>query len=72
VDRSKEFYIYPRNIDGSKTGHTICVILRDGEMFSGTALCSPDDNFNYKIGKELAKDRALNSYSKCMDRRSKK
>jgi hypothetical protein len=59
-----KYFIYPRNKDGKRTGHTICVLLKDGKMFHGTALCSADDQFSRAEGRELAELRALEAYVK--------
>jgi len=49
---------YPKWEDGSKTGHTICIITCQNKTFIGSALCSTHDNFEFKVGRQLAYERA--------------
>ncbi len=58
------YFIYPRNKQGKRTGHTICVLTKDGMIFHGTALCSDGDQFEFKKGRELSMERALQAYEK--------
>jgi hypothetical protein len=58
------YFIYPRDKKGQRTGHTICVIMRDGKIFHGSALCSDGDQFEFKRGRQLAMERALEVYSR--------
>lgn len=62
MSRSDHYYIYPRTKNGERTGHTICVLVRDGMIFHGTSLCSKKDQFVLKTGRELAKERAEAAY----------
>ena len=55
-------YFYPKDKKGVKTGHTIAVLVRGSKVFFGEAICSPEDNFNKKIGRMLSSQRALESY----------
>ncbi len=71
MDRTKEFYIYPKTKHNKRTGHVICVILRDGCMFQGIALCAEEDNFSYKLGRQLSKERAESAHVRFLDRKKK-
>ncbi len=61
--RDNHYFIYPVDEKKKKTGHTICVILRDGMIFHGISLCSKKDNFSKKEGRLLAFDRAMKEYT---------
>lgn len=63
-NRADHYFIYPRDKRGERTGHTICVILRDGNMFHGETLCSDGDQFSKKQGRLLSFDRAVASYKR--------
>jgi hypothetical protein len=60
--RTDHFFIYPKDNRGKHTGHVICVLLRSGRMYEGTALCSKDDQFNKNEGRILAFERAAAAY----------
>lgn len=60
--RTDHFFIYPKDKQGNRTGHTICVLLRNGMMFEGTSLCSKDEQFSRKVGRTIAYDRAIEAY----------
>lgn len=62
------YYIYPTDKNGNRTGHTICVLLKDGKIFHGTTLCSPEDQFEYKVGREKSKARAEEAYARHIER----
>lgn len=62
--RNDHFFIYPRFEHGDLTGHTYCVLLRDGRMYEGSALCSINDNFEKKRGRALAFQRAILEYER--------
>lgn len=64
------YYIYPTDKNGNKTGHTICVLMKDGKIFHGTSLCSPNDQFQYARGREIAMERALSAYERHLERTS--
>jgi len=74
--QSNHFFIYPEDKHGNKTGHTICVLSildpLDNSLrtFYGTSLCSPNDQFEYSVGRELSHNRAIESYERFLDRRS--
>ncbi len=69
TSRDDHYYIYVRDKNGNRiTGHTICVLVRDGKIFHGTSLCSDKDNFSYEIGRELALKKALASYARFQER----
>ena len=54
----EQYFIYPEDKNGQRTGHTICVVVKDGKIFHGMSLCSPDDQFEYAKGRELSLERA--------------
>jgi len=62
--RTDHFFIYPQDKNGKHLGVTICVVLRDGRMYHGEALCSENDQFNKKVGRELSFERAIFEYNK--------
>lgn len=62
------YYIYPTDKNGNKTGHCICVLLKDNKIFHGSSLCSEEDQFNKSIGRELAEQRANEAYQRYLDR----
>lgn len=53
-----EAYHYPKDNKGKRTGSTICILIRDGHIFCGEAVCSPEDTFSRKVGRQIAKSRA--------------
>ena len=72
TSRDDHYYIYVRDKNGNRvTGHTICVMVHDGKIFHGTALCSDSDQFSYEKGRELAKEKALASISRFEERNKK-
>lgn len=56
----KHFYYYGRDISGNKKV-TVCLTHdREGNRFSaGMAVCSPNDNFDKKRGRRIARGRAI-------------
>lgn len=52
-------YISIYDIPEKKAG-TICLSYDEKEIRVGLALCSPDDNFSRRIGRELSYERNLN------------
>lgn len=60
--RTDHFFVYPKDKQGNYLGVTICVLLRDGRMYHGEALCSENDQFNKNVGRRLSYDRAYNEY----------
>jgi hypothetical protein len=66
--RKNFYFIYPEDKQGRKTGHTICVINKEDPVtkevktFHGIALCGPEDQFEYVIGRDLAYERAEEAY----------
>lgn len=45
-------------------GRTVARIeLPDGRMFTGEAVCRPDENFNKKLGRLIATGRALKEFT---------
>lgn len=57
ITGSKYTSIY--DIPQKKAG-TICLTYDEKEVRVGLALCSPDDNFSRRIGRELSYERNLN------------
>lgn len=68
MNRRELFYIYPRDKRGKRTGHTICIIQKEGKMFHGVTLCSPNDNFSKAEGRKRAQERALEAYQRHLDK----
>lgn len=65
ANRDDHYYIYVRDKNGNRvTGHTICVLVRDGKIFHGTAICSDKDQFSYETGRKLALEKALGTYNR--------
>lgn len=64
MSRTDHYFIYPRTKNGNRTGHTICVLIRNGKVFHGTSLCSENDQFELKKGRLLAKERAEEAYNR--------
>lgn len=58
------YYIYPKDKHGNKTGHTICVLIKDGKIFHGMSLCSAEDQFAYTKGRELSLVRAEEAFTR--------
>ena len=55
--RSKEFKVYPYG------GVTEChLVLEDNSEIVAIAECSMQDNFNYKIGRQISLGRAMKKY----------
>jgi hypothetical protein len=51
-----------------KGGKTLCVIrLTDGRHVVGYAFCSKEDNFEYRIGRQIARGRAEKQLQKLLD-----
>lgn len=68
TNRSDYYFIYPRNKNGKRTGHCICVLLRENKMFHGEALCSENDQFSKKQGRLLSFERAEAAYMRYVAR----
>lgn len=68
MNRKEVIYFYPRDEHGKRTGHTIAIVLKEGLMFYGEALCSKADQFCKKTGRELAKQRAEEKYLRYKER----
>ena len=60
---------YPKWEDGTKTGHTICIINYEGRTFIGSALCSVSDNFCYETGRKIASVRATEALHSFIEKR---
>ena len=61
--RTDHYFIYCKDYEKKYTGTTICVILREGLMFHGESFCSASDQFNKKIGRQIAYNRAIEAYN---------
>ncbi len=68
MNRENAIFIYPRDMHGNRIGNTIAVIVRDGMMFFGEAVCSEFDQFCKKTGRELATQRAEERYTRYLSR----
>lgn len=69
TSRSDHYFMYVKDKNGNRiTNHTICVMVRDGKIFHGVAICSEDDQFEYAKGREVAFQKALSSYAKFEER----
>lgn len=58
------FFIYPKDKNDKRTGHTICVLLdsdKEGnpKVYYGISLCSEKDQFSFDTGRTIALQRAL-------------
>jgi hypothetical protein len=56
------YYHYPKDKNGKYTGHTLCMLLKDGLIYHGEALCASEDHFTKSIGRKLAYERAIEAY----------
>jgi hypothetical protein len=65
------FFIYPKDKDGKKIGNCIYVTQKPEGIFFGEAILSKKDQFVYKIGRQLAMERAEESYQKYISRINK-
>ena len=68
VDK-KYFFIYPKDKNGKRTGHTLCILMGVDKnniprAYYGIALCSEKDQFSYVEGRSRALARAEEAYSK--------
>ncbi len=54
---SKGFQPYPK---GGKT--VVTLVTQDGKEYSGEAVCSLSDNFNYRLGLRIAYARAVKRF----------
>lgn len=68
---NKCFY-YPKDKDGERIGNTLCVLVRDGRIFIGEAVCSVEDQFCKATGREFASRRAEAAYESWISNRNKK
>lgn len=49
----------------NRGGKTVCIfVLDNGDSIRGVSYCSLGDNFSYRIGRELAYERACDAYNK--------
>lgn len=63
------FFIYTKDKHNKRTGHTICILMGldkagQSRAYYGMSLCSEQDQFSYKVGRELALQRALEAEAK--------
>ena len=72
MNRKDHYFIYPRDKNGKRTGHTICIVLRDGCMFHGETLCGEKDQFSKKQGRLISFDRAQQAYMRYLSRQANK
>jgi hypothetical protein len=63
MKRDQELVIYPQDKNGHRTGTTIVIVLRDGDMYWGDAILNPTDQFCKKTGRDLARARAEKRYT---------
>lgn len=62
-----ETYLYPKDHKGNTLRSVVCVLNRDGLLFSGMAYASPKDEYVKSVGREIAKERALAAYQRYLD-----
>lgn len=70
-NRETEAWHYPKNKDGTRTGTTICVLVRDERIFIGEARLGGVDQFNRKTGMAISKGRAERSYERYLAKKGK-
>ena len=58
----KEFYYHLRD-ERSRPVVTVCLLIEKNTMARGVAICSPKDNPKKKIGRAIAKGRALKGFT---------
>ncbi len=63
-----EAYHYTKDKHGRRTGNTVCVLLREGRIFFGEAICSSEDQFARYKGREVAKRKAQDSYARWLQK----
>ena len=62
--RTSHFFIYPKTKDKKHTGHTLCILLKEGKMYHGESLCSANDCFSKAIGRQISYERAMYEYER--------
>lgn len=67
-----EAYHYTKNKNGKRTGNTVCVLVKEGRIFFGEAICSPEDQFSRAKGREVAKKKAYFSYARWIAKATEK
>jgi hypothetical protein len=70
-EQENEAYHYPKRKDGSRIGNTLCVLTRDGRIFIGEAVLSPNDQFSKKTGRKIAKGRAEASFQRYLEKKER-
>ena len=68
TNRKDHYFIYLKDKNGNRTGHTICVIIRDNMIFHGITICSASEQFNKKVARQLSFERALQQYNRYLVR----
>jgi hypothetical protein len=68
MNRTDHYFVYLYDKRGNRTGHTVCLLLRDGKMFHGESLCADTDQFNKKVGRTIALNRALDAYQTYLEK----
>lgn len=71
MNRHNAIFVYPQDKNGKRIGNTLAIILREGMMFFGEAVCSEGDQFSKKVGRELALQRAEQRYDRYLERTGK-
>ena len=61
-DNAKHCFYYPTDKDGYRTGHTLCFLHIDDRQFIGQAVCSDNDQFCRKTGRDISFGRAEGAY----------
>lgn len=59
-----ETFLYPRDHKNNTLRSVVCVLNRDGLLFSGMAYAGPDDQYVRAIGRQISKKRALEAYKR--------
>ena len=67
---NKVVYHYPKDEQGNKTGHTLCIIVDGDDVFVGEALCSKSDSFSKAQGRNIAYVRALKRKQRATEARA--
>lgn len=62
-----ETYLYPKDHKGNTLRSVVCVLNRDGLLFSGMAYAGPKDLYVKAEGRRISKERALEAYQRYLD-----
>jgi hypothetical protein len=71
TDKEDCAYHYPKNKDGTKTGHTLCILVREDRIFVGESRCGGTDQFSRSTGRSIAKGRAEKSYARYLAKKQR-